>query len=452
MSDVRRPLNEKGIALLLVISSIVILTMVGVEFAYNAQIEYNLATRQKERLQAYYLAYSAYNLVRLELKMGNQVQAQVQSAVAKANINVSADLSTPLCQQFPMKTALFRMVLAGQTGEAEGEAKPEEENAEGEKTDKPNEATSEMLAGLPLQGGEDFLQFSGDFDGECVDEGSKIDLNFFYAQDPSKKADGTSSAYDEYKKFIISMLSQKNYQDLFKDGNIKVTEVVRNIADWIDPNESVSEFGGSEGGPEDSAYHGLSSGQMAAKNGKLSTPDDIYRVEGVQESWWAPIADLFTIYGTTSPQGKPQINVCRAPNEVVSALILRYTETRSDLPPLRAEDEEMLSELVATVKKGCTGAIPDKNKIAADLDAKLLELLKATPGSGGQNQPGKGAPGYGGQGSPFSEWIATQSRFFSLKLLGQVNDTVVNINAVIDLGNPPSGDTAKWKTVYWKID
>ena len=77
--------NERGIALLLVIGSILILTMIGVEFAYDAQVEYHLAVHQKERLQAYYLALSAYNLVRLELKMGSAVQSQVASAIRSVN-------------------------------------------------------------------------------------------------------------------------------------------------------------------------------------------------------------------------------------------------------------------------------------------------------------------------------------------------------------------------------
>ena len=359
--DLRYKGKQSGIALLLVIGSIVILTMIGVEFAYDAQVEYHQAVHERERLQAYYLALSAYNLIRLELKLGTAVQSQVAEATASQNIKLPIDLSEPLCQQFPMKTALFRLYLTGETGTKEA---PSEEGKS-----KPNDSAKEALASLPLQGVEEFLQFDGDFDGECVDESSKIDLNFFYSQDPSKRIEGKDNAYDEYKKFIIGVLSGTTYQDLFKKTELKIPEVVRNIADWIDPNESISEFGGSEGSSEDSEYRGGVSGQMTTKNGKLSVPGDIYQVAGVEDSWWIPVSELFTIYGLVSDQGKPQINVCRASNEVVTALILRYTETRTDLPPLKGDDKEILDQLVKTVKGGCTGAIPDKNKIAQDLDA-----------------------------------------------------------------------------------
>ncbi|OGQ05203.1 MAG: hypothetical protein A3F82_01745 [Deltaproteobacteria bacterium RIFCSPLOWO2_12_FULL_44_12] len=435
--------SESGIALLLVMSAIMILTMIGVEFAYNAQIEYQMAVRQRERLQAFYLANSGYNLTRLQLKIGNATQGQVQQATTQANIDLPVDLSAPLCQQFPIKTSLFRLLMMGESGEA-----PPPSNEEG--AEATSETAENMFAAFPMQGLEEFLQFEGDFDSECADEASKIDLNFFYTQDPSKRVEGQDNAYDQYKKFLIGVLNQPTYKELFEKTNVKVLDVVRNIADWIDGNEVINEFGGSEGGGEDSVYRGGVSGQMAAKNGKLSLPGDIYLVEGVTDLWWIPLSELFTIYGTTSQDAKPQINVCRAPNEVVRALILRYTETRTDLPPVKPEDEEILGQLVQTVKGGCTGAVPDKNKIAQDLDAKLLEILKASPTTT-TGQPTGGQAGYGTTASRFADWIATQSRFFSLNIKGAVGDTVVTIKSVIDMGQAGGSDTSKWKTVYYKV-
>ena len=117
------------------------------------------------------------------------------------------------------------------------------------------------------------------------------------------------------------------------------------------------------------------------------------------------------------------------------------------MPPLKTQDVEILDQLVEAVKGGCTGAIPDKNKIAQDLDAKLLEVLKASPAAG-QTPSG----GYSAAGGGFADWIATQSRFFRLNLIGQVRDTMVKLTTVIDLGQGGGSDTSKWKTVYWKVE
>ncbi|MDZ4224547.1 MAG: type II secretion system protein GspK, partial [bacterium] len=326
---------------MLVISAIVMLTMIAVEFAYNAQIEYRMAIRQKERLQAYYLANSAYNLTRLELKLGSQVQSRVAGAISQSGIDIGIDLSSPLCQQFPIKTALFRLLMTGETGSesptVEGEEPPEP---------KPGEEVAAMMGGMSLSGLDEFLQFEGDFDSECVDESSKVDLNFIYSQNPLQPAaEGTENGYDQYKRFIMGIIGGPGNEDLIKKADVKVLEVVRNIADWIDPNEVINDFGGIEGGGEDNVYRNNAPGQMAAKNGKLSIPEDIFMVEGIKDGWWNEVSDLFTIYGITSQQGKPQINVCRAPNEVVKVLILRYTETRADLPPLKSQDIEILDQL-----------------------------------------------------------------------------------------------------------
>lgn len=432
--------NESGIALLLVISSIVLLTMLAVEFAYNAQVEYHLAFRQKEKLQAYFLANSAYQMTLLELKIGNQVQSQVASATQQANIELPVDLSAPLCEQFPIKTALFRMVLGEETGDEGRETKDEETKGEEEK----EAAPQGMFSGFPLSGLEEFLQFEGDFDAECKDESSKIDLNFFYSQDPARPVpEGQDNAYDSYKKFIVNFLSQPQFQELFREKEIRIPEVVRNIADWIDPNDGINEIGRGEGGSEE--------GIGRVKNGKLSTQGDIFRVEGIEDSWWAPVSDYFTIYGMADERGNPQINVCRAPDEVVQALILRYLESRKDLPPLPPENAAIIQQLVGTVQEGCTGAKPDKAKMAQDLDAKLLELLKAQAQTAPPPET-QGTAGYAAQTSPFADWIATQSRFYRLKLTGQVKDTLVKINAVIDLGTQGGQDPRQWKLVYWKVE
>lgn len=451
--------NESGIALLLVISSLVVITMLTVEFAYNAEIEYQMALRNRQRTQAYFLAMSAYQLTLLELKMQGPIQSQIQKAtqaLGEAGIELPIDSSAPLCQQFPMKTALFRLAQAGG-----GLTKKEGESSEAENP----------LAGFALSGLEEFLQFTGDFEGECVDESSKINLNYFYGMDPAKQMLSGDNPYDDLKKIIMKVLDNPDHRKKIEESDLTPHDVVQNIADWIDENESVNNFGGSEGGGEDSRYRGGLPGQMTSKNGKLSTPQDIFRVAGVMDAWWIPVSESFTIYGSSSEGGKMQINVCQAPDSVVKALILRYVESRKEIPPLRPEDSEVVDQLVSAVQEGCGGEV-DKNEIAKALEDALFTLLKVPPqltgAAAGEEAKGKeekeekeegetgeaekkSGSGDGAAQSPFAEWITTESRFFSLKLTGQVKETVVKIDAVIDLGEKGGSDTARWKLLYWKI-
>ncbi|MBI4224683.1 MAG: hypothetical protein HY609_07080, partial [Deltaproteobacteria bacterium] len=107
-----------------------------------------------------------------------------------------------------------------------------------------------------------------------------------------------------------------------------------------------------------------------------------------------------------------------------------------------------MDRLVMAVLEGCTGTKPDKNKIAQDLDKALLEVLKVGPPV--EIIPGEG--GYAPKTSPFADWIAAESRFYRLAMRGQVQDTVVEIEAVMDLGEGGGADTRKWKLVYWRIN
>lgn len=492
--------SEKGVALMVVLGAVIVLTMISVEFVYDAQIDFHLALRQKERLQAYYLAQSAYNLTLLELKLGSQAQEQLANFLQSANVQLGVDLSAPLCQQLPINTALFRLGM-------EATGPPKEKPKEGEEKN--------LLGTFPLSGIEEFMRFKGDFSAECVDESSKIDLNYFYEQDPAKEVINAENPYDDYKKFIVKVLSQAVYSRLFEEAQTTPQEVVRNIADWIDQNENINEFGRQERGGEESLYRGGQPGQMTTKNGKFSTPQEIYEVSGISDRLWVPISDLFTIYGESTGGEKPKINVCRAPDEVIKGLILRYAETRSDLPPIKPEEEaEILSKLVEKVREGCQGPKPDPNEIAAALDGGLAEVLKtgvAQPGvapgaaAGGETAGGEGvekpeempeggaagggAPGGAGGGkssSPFAEWISTETNFFSLRLTGEVGRATVRIHAVIDvrgggdiqpepldLGSPqaegapsaegeaegkPAAETtpgaseaSQWVLVYWKV-
>lgn len=451
--------EESGIALLLVISSLVVLMMITTEFAYNAQIEYKLALRQKQRTQAYYLAMSAYQLTRLQLKINDAVQKQIQKGIelmSQQGVELPLDPSTPICEQFPMQSAFFRLAAAASTP-AEGEEASEE--------------SASLLAGVSLQGVEEFLKFDGDFGAECSDESAKIQLNYFYDQDPRKQVIGDENPYDSYKKLIMKTLQNPSYQKLFEASQLTPEEATRHIADWVDPNSTINEWGGAERGGEDSEYRNVTAGETVTKNGKFSTPLDIYRVASVEESWWGPLADLFTIYGSSSKEGSGRVNVCRAPNEVVRGLILRYIERRKDLPPMEEENKEIIDQLIESVQESCVGGKPDENEIAQNLDSKIAELLKVEaprqpeqPAGPGPEEPEKpeeseegGETGEGGKnptnvgGSLFADWITTETRFYKLRLTGQVDDSIVRIETAIDVGEKKGQDPKEWKTLYWKV-
>lgn len=436
---------------MLVLSAIAIVTTMGVEFAYNTSIYYNLAQNEAERLQAYYLARSAYNFMRLELKFDRLFRSVVQSQNLGQYLGANAQL--PLCQQFPLSTGLIRTVFLGgglpgaegEGGEGESpEAAPPPEPTEGD------EALEQMQQGISMsqeQGAKEFLAFEGDFDGECIDEGTKIDLNAFAGLATAASVEGMLSPYDQYKQFLFKFLSQARFKGLFEASGVRIPDVVNNIGDWVDANNDRNDFEGRSGGAESALYQ-RAEASYPIRNGKLLTLMEAYLIDGVVDEWFEPMMDYFTVYGDGT------INVCTASADVVEGVIRRYVDSNPNLPPLRLEDPEEMARLVTAVLDACaSGGIGDqlKQAVSQALDMAIGSVAGTEqPQQPPQQpaQPATGAAAAAAAQSGFGALIRTDSRFFLLKLTGQVNDVMVRIKAVLDVKET---DPKKWKLLYWRV-
>ncbi len=423
--------NKKGVALMLVLAAISVLTAVGVEFAYNTSIYYNLAQNELDRLKAYYMAKSAYNFMQLELKFDRLFRQTVQTQNLGQFLGANAQL--PLCQQFPLSTGLIRTVFQGGgiealMGEEGGEEVPEAAEAE--------EEIEELQKGVSIsqeKGAADFLQFEGDFDGECIDESTKIDLNGFYGLSQVPGAEGAQSPFDQYKQFIFRFLSQPRFRLLFEKADVRVPDVTNNIGDWVDDNGEINDFEGRTGGAEESLYQ-RDEAPYTVRNGKLITLLETYLIDGVVDTWFAPMMEYFTVYG----DGK--VNVCTASEEVLEGLIRRYVDSTPDLPPLRLEDPEEMGRLKGAVLEACAQG-NSGDQLKTDINNALNVAIGTIAGE--QETIAKEATTGG-----FGDYVSTESRYFTLKLAGQVADITVRIKAVLDV---KEADPAKWRLVYWRV-
>jgi general secretion pathway protein K len=416
--------SKKGMALILVLGAISIMTAMAIEFAYNTNVNYHLALNELDRLKAQYLAESSYRFMQIELK-SDRVFRQV---VATQNLGqfLGATAGTPLCQQFPLSTMLIRAIFMG-------------EGAEG----LPPEFKKMVTMGEQSEAAE-FLNFEGDFDGSCTDEASKINLNYFSGLNPLQKPpEGGHNAYDTFKITLMNFLGVDEFKDAFERADVKVPDVVRNIGDWIDTNEVINELDGVESGAEMSLYDRLGKG-YPVKNGKMTTLDEAYLVDGVVDEWFAPLQESFTVYGDGG-----LVNVCLADDVVVQMTIRRYIDSTPTLPPVKADDPETMAALIASVREGCSmGGMGDqlKQQIAQSLDAAIGAAAGGTVPEGGTAAAGGTAGGRTATG--FASYLTTEPRYFGLILTGAVGDTTVRIKTVIDV---KEADPKKWKILYWRI-
>lgn len=417
--------SNKGMALILVLGAISVMTAMAVEFAYNTNVNYHLALNEVDRLKAEYMAKSAYRFMQIELKFDRTFRA----VVAAQNLGqfLGANANLPLCQQFPMSTGLVRAVFMG--GEGAADLPPE---------------LKKMVSMEQADQAKDFLEFEGDFDGECTDEATKINLNYFSGLDPKlKPPEGGHNPYDTFKLSLMKFLGVEQYRETFEKADVKVQDVVRNIGDWIDTNEVINELDGVEAGPEISLYDRAGKG-YPVKNGRLSTPDEVYLIDGVVDEWYAPLQKFFTIYSDGGT-----VNVCTADEVVVQSVIRRYIAGNPSLPPVKLDDPETMAKLVNAVADGCAmGGVGNelKNQIAQSLNTAIGVAAGTT--EGGTAAGGATGGTTTGTGGGFAALIATEPKFFGLTLTGSVADTTVRIRAVLDTRD---ADPKKWKLLYWRV-
>ena len=437
--------RQSGIALMIVLSAITLLTSIATEFAYNCNVNYNLALNEKERVQAMLLAESALSLMKLELKLEKEIRAKVASTPA-ANA-LGAGLSGPLCQQMPLSTGLIRSMFLGEVPEGPGGEEGEEEAGGDEGSEEGTGSPAAFISGLQVDAAEEFLDFEGDFEGECFDESSKFNLNMFFKKNPQDKVMSGVNSYDKAKQLLINVLKRPEYKNLFPDENGKdIEDIVRNIADWIDADDRMNESGGVSTGNEESLYTAGVTGYNV-KNGKFLTLDELYMVAGVEDAWFLPIKNNFTVYGDD------KVNVCIAGDEIVAALIVQYANSNQNVPKINPTDKEKIAKLVDVVKNGCTGVKPDVNAIAQALDTALGVQSSTAPQTTQPTQTTETEQGATttttSGGSGFASMITAESRYYVLYGSGFVGDTTVRITAVLDT---KEAQPARWRYVYWKME
>ncbi len=407
--------NSKGIALMMVISAIMLLSMIILEFVYGSNVNLRIAVNAKERLQAEYLAESALNLMKLELKLDQQAK----SALASSPIAqyVTGNLTEPLCQQFPLSTGLLRSFFVG------GQIPAEMLGAEGAEGAQEKDKSVTMFE---AETATEFLDFQGDFDGSCEDEQAKMNLNVFANLDPAQEMLSGMNSYDIFKMMFVDFFKQDRFDKLFEGiSPDKIAEVVRNIADWTDKNDLMNDFGNITRGSENSIYKNPDSPRP--KNAKFLSLDEIHLVEGVDDFWFGPLEEMFTVYG----DGK--INICLAPDDLLWTLILTHAAQNQDIPVFNPNDEEKRQQLITAVRFSCGGSKPQPSKIVADLNAALGLV---TVGENASNTTGW-----------LSSMITTDSKYYTLKTSGQVGETVVNLKEVVDTS---ISDPKRWKVLYYK--
>ncbi len=405
----KRRARERGIALVMVMGAIAILTVMLAEFQDETSAELAAATAQRDGVQAEYMARSAVNLSRL------LIASEPSMRKAMAPLFMMMKRTPP---QLPLWEFSDRLLGAFNDEDSSGDFS--------------------RTAGVDISQGKNLGMPNGRWELSIVDEDSKINMNLGAANEIS---------HIRLAKEIMGLIQPMQYDGLFsqQDGTGNFTDrfqTCQAIIDWADVDEQgfncdlSQTTAAASAGIEDNNY-ALLPRPYRRKNAPFDSLEELHMVRGVSEDFWATFVDpspedpkkrVVTVWG----QGAINVNTANAQtlHAVVCSGALPAT-------PICVDPNQAAMFITGvTMARGIS--------MGAPLFGSPKDFVAALSGQG---QLGPLLAGMGMQPvqfqSPaeFQKQITTESKMFSVYAVGikkgYRRETRVKLHAVIDFRNAP---------------
>jgi general secretion pathway protein K len=290
-SSVQRQKNQRGMALIMVLIALIILTAMTADFMEGNKVYLQTAVNHRDAVKAEYLARSGVNLSRLLLS--------VQSLPMFKKV-----LNFPFWQ-------FADMILEPFTAH-KGDGSLAEEMG----------FSLEDAEGLGLKDGEEFTL-------NIVDEESKLNLNLgAHPTTPLKMLVFNS---------LKAMMEPDMYDEVFEGDDyrddVDREQVICEIFDWTDPDEdNCMGTGGEE------SYYSMTDPAYERKNAPFDSLQELHFVHGIGDDFWSafvepdpldPGSRTFTVWGP----GKVNVNTASS-STLVASLCMMATDAEGNNPCL----------------------------------------------------------------------------------------------------------------------
>lgn len=407
--------DKRGIALLLVMSSIALMTITVVDFQEEQTSELQAAYAERDALQAEYEAHSGVNLARLWLASEPLMRASL--GIMRFLFGGKAVPQLPVWEFSDQVLGAF--------------------------SDKSGAADFATMGGFDMDGSKNLGGPEGaSFKLVVIDEDSKINLNL--------GARGNVIAENRFGTAFYGLTLGAQNDPLFerndRDGNTSPRETICGaLMDWADPDESLYtcrpfdfQGGGGGGGAGEDTSSQLLRRPYRTKNAPYDSLEEAHLVRGMGDDFWATFVDpdpsnpkkrVMTVWGqgplnvnTASPQAVFGVLCGLQKEAIVCSDVAKQAQFLSMFGVLRTFTSGMPlfgtpQDFVQTVQGG-------------GVYGKLLfETLGIPPFK--FPSPAEAAKNF-----------TTESKVFSIYATGNVKgprrDTTVRLHVVVDFRNAPA--------------
>lgn len=395
--------SRAGIALLLTVSIVALMTVLVTEVVQAATVRIQLAANQRDEAKAEALALGGVQFYRLVLIASKQLEGSPMITMVNdmlmsmGGVPFNAD---SLWQIIPeIDTRLMRLLLVTD-GDQEDMRKIKSGGGLSQ-----SQLEESRKADTTLR--KAFLDFEGDFNASVDDENGRVYVGRFQA------ANLEQLMQDPNASLLLGMMSTQRQAEFLRDINREPWELIGNLHDWTDA-DGQRVF---RGGNEEQLYQRLEDPYLP-KNAAFDTVREIRLVEGWHDDrLWARIGQHLTIYGN----GK--VNVNTAKRRVLEGLLQRYVQ-------------------------------PAPTRDSMDLIIERIQEFRRTPvalGGGVFSNPGQFVQVVsmftpGTVDPALEQAISTKSSIFRVTSRGEVGKASVAVEAIFDFSGAPFG-----KVVYWNV-
>jgi len=403
--------KKRGVALVLVLGSIAIMTVMLTEFQDEATGELSAALADRDALKAEYLAKSGINLARLLI---------ASEPIMRQGLSLLFLGRTP--PQIPVWEFSDRIL--------------------GAFNDKDGTADFAALTNTDLSQGKNLGIEGGRFDVDIVDEDSKVNVNLAARGDPFTQ--------NRLATQLLGMMAGDQFTPMFeqrdRDDNFTNRAIVcGSLIDWADADEDLNACDPYSASPSSKATEDISYQLLKKpyfrKNAPYDSLEELHLVRGVSDDFWATFVDpepdkpkkrVITVWG----QGAVNVNTANA--QTLLALVLAGAKSAK----MWTDPAEMQKFLLGvTLVRSFTAGIP--------LFASGQEFVKAMQGQGmvgGLLKTLGIEPVVFDAQDQMNKAVTAESKVFSIYADGVVpgyqRKTRVRIHAVVDFRSAPAPTAA----------
>lgn len=412
-----------GVALLIVLVGLALMSAVVTDLGANETIRYKLATHDRDVMRAQALAESGVNLGRLVLGVQGALQPMLTMLTQTVGIPLPAQTVWEL---LPMESALLRGMISG---ELQGSLGMDVSGALAERREaylaQVEDAQNDPGRDAELEGSEPFVPpeggfggFDGDFSVEITDEERvAVSLRGWRS--------GTAPEKFAVGQKLFTLFQPERYDFLFEErdsnGN-RVTrdELVANIFDWMDTNTEVTDakaepgiWGQQSSGIEDGLYFSYGN-NIEPKNEYYDSHQELRMVHGMSDAHMKAFGDSISVYAS------PKVNILSAPPKTIETLIRSCAQDPNDRLLLDFQWMQQTLSGWSTCKR--LGPLDPVMGCKADPDGfvAFLGSGKATPGTALLVDAAR-----------CKSTIGNESQNFRVKSTGTVNEVTRTVTMVV---------------------